>query len=96
MTERQKDELSSIPIGKMLVVQKELRDVGRVRAAQLLDYYEERLAIIAEGRDATPEDISAAWESVLRIKFADFGYRDKTGVTRKHKMPRNAPRTCLG
>lgn len=67
MTERQKDELSSIPIGKMLVVQKELRDVGRVRAAQLLDYYEERLAIIAEGRDATPEDISAAWANVLHI-----------------------------
>lgn len=96
MTERQKDELSSIPIGKMLVVQKELRDVGRVRAMQLLDEYEERLAIITEGRDVQPEDISAAWESVLRIKFADFGYRDKTGVTRKHKMPRNAPKTCLG
>lgn len=67
MTERQKDELSSIPIGKMLVVQKELRDVGRVRAAQLLDYYEERLAIITEGRDVQPEDISAAWANVLHI-----------------------------
>ena len=73
MPERQKDELSSIPIGKMLVVQKELRDVGRVRAAQLLDDYEERLAIISEGRAATPEDISSAWESTLKIKFADFG-----------------------
>lgn len=73
MTERQKDELSSIPIGKMLVVQKELRDVGRVRAAQLLDYYEERLAIIAEGRDATPEDIEAAWESALNVKFEKVG-----------------------
>ena len=96
MTERQKDELSILPIGKMLVVNKELREVGKVRAMQLLDEYEERLAIITEGRDVQPEDISAAWESVLRIKFADFGYRDKTGVTRKHKMPRNAPRTCLG
>ena len=67
MTERQKDELSSIPIGKMLVVQKELRDVGRVRAMQLLDEYEERLAIITEGRDVQPEDISAAWANVLHI-----------------------------
>ena len=73
MTERQKDELSSIPIGKMLVVQKELRDVGRVRAAQLLDYYEERLAIIAEGREVTPEDIEAAWESALNVTFEKGG-----------------------
>ena len=77
MTERQKEELSILPIGKMLVVNKELREVGKVRAMQLLDEYEERLAIIAEGREVTPEDVSSAWESVLRIKFADFGCRDK-------------------
>ena len=69
MTERQKDELSILPIGKMLVVNKELREVGKVRAMQLLDEYEERLAILAEGRDATPEDISAAWASALNVKF---------------------------
>lgn len=75
--------MSILPIGKMLVVNKELREVGKVRAMQLFDEYEERLAIITEGREVQPEDISAAWESVLRIKFADFGYRDKTGVTNK-------------
>ena len=79
MTERQKDELSSIPIGKMLVVQKELREVGKVRAMQLLDEYEERLAIITEGRDVQPEDISAAWENTLHIKFSNF---DRVGKKR--------------
>ena len=67
MTERQKGELSILPIGKMLVVNKELREVGKVRAMQLLDEYEERLAIITEGRDVQPEDISAAWANVLHI-----------------------------
>lgn len=79
MTERQKGELSILPIGKMLVVNKELREVGKVRAMQLLDEYEERLAIIAEGRDATPEDISAAWENTLHIKFSNF---DRVGKKR--------------
>ena len=89
MTERQKDELSSIPIGKMLVVQKELRDVGRVRAAQLLDDYEERLAIIIEGREISPEDISSAWESTLKIKFADFGCgRENRGDQEAQNAPK--------
>lgn len=89
MTERQKDELSSIPIGKMLVVQKELRDVGRVRAAQLLDDYEERLAIIAEGREISPEDISSAWESTLKIKFADLGCgRENRGDQEAQNAPK--------
>ena len=30
---------------------------------------EERIAIIAEGREAREEDFSAAWECVLRLKF---------------------------
>ena len=73
MTERQKDELSILPIGKMLVVNRELREVGKVRAMLLLDEYEERLAIITEGRDVQPEDISAAWESALNVKFERGG-----------------------
>ena len=96
MTPRQLDELRSISIGQAEIVINRLKRAGREYGENLMDAYEERLAIITEGRDVQPEDISAAWESVLRIKFADFGYRDKTGVTRKHKMPRNAPRTCLG
>ena len=35
-----------------------------------MDAYEERLAIIAEGRDVQPEDISAAWASALNVKFS--------------------------
>lgn len=35
-----------------------------------MDAYEERLAIIAEGRDVQPEDISAAWESALNVKLS--------------------------
>ena len=69
MTPRQRDELQSIPIGHMLEVVQRLKDAGETRAADLLAQYEERLAIIAEGRDVQPEDISAAWESVLETRF---------------------------
>lgn len=51
----------------MLTVQTELKNAGRVYAETLLDQYEERLAIITEGREVRPEDISAAWASTLKI-----------------------------
>ena len=69
MTQRQKEELELIPMGQMFEVKAQLRKAGAGRAALLLDEYEERLAIIVEGRDITEADISAAWESTLRIKF---------------------------
>lgn len=65
--EQWQTELQLIPIGHMLTVQKTLRDVGRVRAAQLLDAYEERIAMMTEGKEPTPKDISAAWSSVLNM-----------------------------
>ena len=33
---------------------------------QLVDEYDERVGLIAEGREATVEDMVAAWESVLK------------------------------
>lgn len=65
MTPRQLDELRSIPIGHALTIRKELHAVGEERAAALLERYEERIAIIAEGREPTQEEVSAAWASVL-------------------------------
>ena len=35
---------------------------------QLVDEYDERVGLIAEGREATVEDMTAAWESTLNIK----------------------------
>lgn len=35
---------------------------------QLVDEYDERVGLIAEGRDATVEDMVAAWRSVLNPK----------------------------
>lgn len=61
MTPRQREELQSIPMWQMVEVQKKLKTAGRAYAQQLLDEYEERLAIICEGREATPADVSAAW-----------------------------------
>lgn len=69
MTPRQIDELHSIPSGQEYEVVQALKRVGRSYAQLLLDEYEERLAIIAEGREATTNDISSAWESTLKLKF---------------------------
>lgn len=67
MTLRQLDELRSIPIGQAEIVINRLKRAGREYGETLLDAYEERLAIITEGRDVQPEDISAAWANVLHI-----------------------------
>ena len=67
MTPRQLDELQSIPIGQAEIVISGLKRAGREYGENLMDAYEERLAIITEGRDVQPEDISAAWANVLHI-----------------------------
>ena len=67
MTPRQLDELRSIPIGQAEIVISGLKRAGREYGENLMDAYEERLAIITEGRDVQPEDISAAWANVLHI-----------------------------
>ena len=67
MTPRQLDELRSIPIGQAEIVINKLKRAGREYGEKLLDAYEERLAIITEGREVQPEDISAAWANVLHI-----------------------------
>lgn len=69
MTPRQLDELRSIPIGQAEIVINRLKRAGREYGEDLMDAYEERLAIITEGRDVQPEDISAAWESALNVRF---------------------------
>ena len=73
MTPRQLDELRSIPIGQAETVINRLKRAGREYGEELMDAYEERLAIIAEGRDVQPGDISAAWESALSLKFERGG-----------------------
>ena len=73
MTPRQLDELRSIPIGQAETVISRLKRAGREYGEELMDAYEERLAIIAEGRDVQPGDISAAWENVLKVKFERGG-----------------------
>ena len=67
MTPRQQEELARVKMGLMFEVKKRLKDVGRAFAEVLLDAYEERLAMIAEGREPTDDDITAAWESVLGL-----------------------------
>lgn len=67
MTPRQLDELHSMPSGHEFTVVQTLKRAGKEYAAQLLDEYEERLAIITEGCEVKPEDITAAWESTLRV-----------------------------
>ena len=67
MTPRQLDELRSIPIGQAEIVISGLKRAGREYGEVLMDAYEERLAIITEGREVQPEDISAAWANVLHI-----------------------------
>jgi len=67
MTERQLDELHSMPSGHEFTVVQTLKRAGKEYAAQLLDEYEERLAMICEGREVEVADIIAAWGSVLRI-----------------------------
>lgn len=68
MTPRQLDELRSIPIGQAETVISRLKRAGREYGEELMNAYEERLAIITEGRDVQPEDISAAWASALKCK----------------------------
>lgn len=36
---------------------------------QLVDEYDERVGLIAEGREATVEDMVAAWESTLAVNI---------------------------
>jgi len=73
MTPRQLDELRSIPIGQAETVINSLKRAGREYGEKLMDSYEERLAIITEGRGVQPEDISAAWESTLNVTFEKGG-----------------------
>ena len=73
MTPRQLDELRSIPIGQAETVINRLKRAGREYGEELMDSYEERLAIITEGRDVQPGDISAAWTSALNVKFERGG-----------------------
>ena len=70
MTPRQLDELRSIPIGQAEAVISRLKRAGREYGEDLMDAYEERLAIITEGRNVQPEDISAAWASALKVEFS--------------------------
>lgn len=67
MTPQQLDELHTMPGGHEFTVVQTLKRAGKEEAARLLDRYEERIAIICEGREATAADISAAWSNVLRI-----------------------------
>ena len=39
---------------------------------QLVDEYDERVGLIAEGREPMVEDMVAAWESTLNIKEVNF------------------------
>lgn len=68
MTSQQLDELHTMPGGHEFTVVQALKRAGKEEAARLLDRYEERIAIICEGREATAADISAAWESTLHIQ----------------------------
>ena len=67
MTPQQLDELHTMPGGHEFTVVKALKRAGKDEAARLLGLYEERVAIICEGREATAADISAAWANVLHI-----------------------------
>lgn len=69
MTPRQRDELMSIRGGDEYTVKQRLKEAGREHAAALLDAYEERMGIICEGCEATPEDITAAWSSTLHCEL---------------------------
>lgn len=68
MTPQQLDELHTMPGGHEFTVLQALKRAGREEAARLLDRYEERIAIICEGREATPDDFSAAWANVLHME----------------------------
>ena len=50
-------------------VKQRLKEAGREHAAVLLDAYEERMGIICEGREATPDDITTAWSSTLHCEL---------------------------
>ena len=80
MTPRQLDELRSIPIGQAETVIGRLKRAGREYGEELMNSYEERLAIITEGRDVQPEDISAAWESVLNISLRRWEHDNEGAV----------------
>lgn len=69
MTPRQRDELMSIASWDEYIVKQKLKEAGRERAAVLLDEYEERMGMICEGREATPEDVTAAWSSTLHCEL---------------------------
>lgn len=56
-------------MGLAAEVQRRLKEAGTKYAADLLDQYDERVAIIAEGREVTDEVLTAAWESTLHIQF---------------------------
>ena len=76
MTPRQLDELHSMPSGHEFTVVQALKKAGKEYAAQLLDEYEERLAMICEGREVEVADIIAAWESTLRVDLKGRGQND--------------------
>ena len=61
---RLREEWNMVPMGINMAVA--ARDPSEW--PQLVDEYDERVGLIAEGRDATVEDMVAAWRSTLNIK----------------------------
>lgn len=62
--ERLRDEWTSVPMRINFDVA--ARDPSEW--PQLVDEYDERVGLIAEGREATVENMVAAWKSTLNIK----------------------------
>lgn len=65
---RLREEWNMVPMGINMTVA--ARDPSEW--PQLVDEYDERVGLIAEGREATVEDMVAAWESTLNIKEVNF------------------------
>ena len=61
---RLRDEWNMVPMGINMAVA--ARDPSEW--PKLVDEYDERVGLIAEGREATVEDMIAAWRSTLNIK----------------------------
>lgn len=66
---RRHDEFLSLTFGQAEIVRRTLKNCGKDLREYYLGAYDERIAIMYEGREPTGEDVAKAWESALHMRF---------------------------
>ena len=73
-------ELEELTIGQVGEIMARYAGMDSQMRELILEEYEERMAIVAEGRERTADDIKKAWESTLHMRFQPPRERRRKGT----------------